>query len=147
MMNWIIPIHIVASAVAVVLMLGSFFIGTVYLVQERQLKTKKMGRFFWSLPSLLTSEQGSFRWLQFGFGILTLTILSGVILVYQFESVFNFFSVGHIILSVGVWFLYLVILARRRKSGWHGRRIILLSILGFIIILLVYLNGQVGSSL
>ena len=53
--------------------------GVLYLVQERQLKSRHTGAFFRRLPSLDLLDRVNYRSLTFGFPLLTLGIITGAI--------------------------------------------------------------------
>ena len=53
--------------------------GVLYLVQERQLKSRHTGAFFHRLPSLDLLDRINYRSLTFGFPLLTLGIITGAI--------------------------------------------------------------------
>lgn len=124
------------------MMLGAFVTGLIYLTQERQLRTKRVTRLFWILPSLLRSEQDTFRWLTIGFSLLTATVLTGGLLILQ-HSLIDIETIVHAGMAIFAWAIYAFILISRRKIEWDAPKVILLSVLGFIIIFTLFLEAHI----
>jgi len=57
----------------------AFCCGVMYLVQENQLKSKKIGAITKRLPSLQVLDDMNYQALKFGFPLLTLGIITGAI--------------------------------------------------------------------
>jgi ABC-type uncharacterized transport system permease subunit len=103
-----------------------------YLIQERQLKSKKRSRLFDRLPplssldSLITSAMG------FGFVFITLGVIVGSTWAF-IEMGTRWIVEGKIAISLFTWGLYVVMIFLRTTAGWRGRKAALmaLSVLGF----------------
>ena len=109
---------VVAGYAALVL---SFAASLLYLIQERALKSKRLGGIFSRLPALEVIEQIGFRSVLFGFPFMTLGLIAGVALARVTFSRVNFLD-PKIFLSVLMWVVYLLLLYTRWNSGWRGRR-------------------------
>jgi ABC-type uncharacterized transport system permease subunit len=109
---------VVAGYAALVL---SFAASLLYLIQERALKSKRLGGIFSRLPALEVIEQIAFRSVLFGFPFMTLGLIAGVALAQVTFSRVNFLE-PKIFLSVLMWVVYLVLLYTRWNAGWRGRR-------------------------
>ncbi len=98
--------------------------GVMYLVQERQLKTRHLHSIFYHLPPLTDLFAAIIRLLWWGFALYTLGLVSG-------------FFVGEplpwtqIICAIGVWFLYGLILQGRYLRWFAPKRVAALCIIGF----------------
>ena len=102
----------------------------MYLLQERQLRAKRPGALYYSLPALATLDRLSYRTLALGFPFLTTGLLLGVLWAgASWGSVFAFDPVA--LLSYVAWAVYAATLAGRAVGGWHGRRAAYFAILGF----------------
>jgi len=134
---WLLLSHILFAALTLLLMLGSSLLGCVFLIHEQRLKSKKLDSLSQSLPPLLLNEQKAFQWLRFGFISLTLVLITGSFLFQQMATSFPK-GIFHIVLALIAWILYAVVLNRRHK-GLHGRKILLLSFLGFLSLIGLYL--------
>jgi ABC-type uncharacterized transport system permease subunit len=93
------------------------------------------------LPALLTMEKLLFRLIGFGFMLLTLTVLSGVVFSEQLfgkavrwdhKTIFTMLS----------WVLFGVLLAGRKWRGWRGRTALSFTLVGFTTLLLAYVGSR-----
>ena len=72
-----LPIHVIFAFVGDAMFALAFAVGVMYLIQERQIKTKKIGAFYHRLPALKVLDDLSYRCLTLGFPLLTLGIITG----------------------------------------------------------------------
>jgi len=93
------------------------------------------------LPALLTMEKILFRLIAFGFVLLTLTVLSGVVFSEQlFQKAFRW---DHkTIFTLLSWGLFGLLLAGRKWQGWRGRTALSFTLAGFAILLLAYVGSR-----
>jgi len=126
------------------------FAGAImYLLQERQLKTKRPGAFYYRLPSLQTLDRLTFRTLALGFPFLTTGIILGA--VWARTSWGSVFAPDPLaFFSVVAWVIYAGTLAGRTAGGWHGRRAAYYAIVGFAALVLtlgagLFLPGMHGA--
>src|SRR5439155_1466847 len=91
------------------------FAGSImYLLQERQLKARRPGTFYYRLPSLETLDRLTFRALTLGFPFLTVGLMLGAFWTGRFHPMIAFSAVA--------WVIYAFTLASRAVAGWRGRR-------------------------
>jgi len=115
----------------------AFGIGSMYLVQEHYVKSKQLGGLFERLPSLQTLDEINYRLITFGFPMLTFAIITGALWAESaWGSYWNWDP--REVWSLMTWFIYAIILHARLAAGWRGRRAALLSILGFLTILIAF---------
>jgi ABC-type transport system involved in cytochrome c biogenesis permease subunit len=118
----IVHVMLVISGYASLLIAGGASV--FYLVQERQLKTKKLvgGPFGApSLPALMTLDSLLARTMNLGFVFTTLGVI--VIVIWAFiESGTRWISDPTILISILTWLVYLALIYLRTVSGWRGRR-------------------------
>jgi cytochrome c-type biogenesis protein CcsB len=115
----------------------AFGIGTMYLVQEHYVKSKRLGDLFDRLPSLQTLDEINYRLITLGFPLLTLAIITGALWAESaWGSYWNWDT--REVWSLITWFIYAIILHARLTAGWRGRRAALLSIIGFLTILIAF---------
>lgn len=120
----------------------------LYLIQERQVKKKKVSMLFKRLPSLETLDLIGYRAIIFGYPFLTLVIITGAIRAYQvkWQTIWD----AILIVSASVWVIYTLYLILRVWAGWRGRKAAILAILGFLGLLFIrfvvvpYLSLQHG---
>jgi cytochrome c-type biogenesis protein CcsB len=142
-------IHIALAMVGIAAFVFNFAGAIMYLLQERQLKAKRPGAFYYRLPSLQTLDRLTFRTLALGFPFLTTGLVLGALWARAaWGSTFTFDPVA--VLSFVAWLIYAGTLAGRAAAGWHGRRAAYFSIVGFAALVLtlsagLFLPGRHGS--
>ena len=114
----------------------------IYLIQERFLRKKSFGELFRRLPSLETMDAISYRCLVIGFTFLTVALLSGCVWFQQTIGHFWNWSDSKQAWSLITWIVYAALLCGRLTMGWRGRRAALLSIAGFILILITFIGAK-----
>lgn len=123
-------------AAIAILSYGAFALACVcsamYLVQERQLKSRKLNRSFLLLPSIEQLDQMTVRLVILGLVMLTTGVVGGII---------SFQSGGHaslfkMVLAGLVWVLYAGILLARYALAWWGRRVAWMSVVSFAVVLI-----------
>lgn len=112
----------------------AFFLGVMYVIQERYLKTRKLKGLFFIMPSLDTLDELNYKFLQYGFTLLTLAIISGAVWSqYTYGSYWDWKP--RQIWSVITWFLYAALLHGRLTSGWRGRTAAIFSGIAFLVLI------------
>jgi len=134
--GWIY-VHIPLMILSVAALSISCILAAMYLVQEKQLKSKSPAFFYYRLPSLEVCEEWSYRSLWFGFFTLTFGILTGMIWSKYLRGVYWSGDYKEI-WSVITWCLYAMLLHGRTISSWRGRKAAYLAILGFVFILFAF---------
>lgn len=114
-------------------------VGVMYLLQEKQLKSKSLGAMYYRLPSLEFLDMLSHRSLLVGFPLLTAGLITGSI---QAQSAWGRFLTWDPtqILSLITWVIYAGLLQARITAGWRGRKAAILSIIGFCAVLGAFLG-------
>ena len=125
-----LPIHAGVSIVAYGFLSLAFCGGLMYLLLERELKSKKFGYFFSRFPSLDALDQLNRHCITAGFVFLTLGIVTGSIWARQAWGTYWQWDPKET-WSLITWFIYLVLLHQRFTVGWRGRRAAFVAIIGF----------------
>lgn len=124
-----------AHAAIAIIAFGAFTLGAVsaymYLVQERQLKSRRPTPALLLLPAVDQLDTMVFRLLLLGFGMYSVGMIGGFVSNH---------AVGHTTLlktgwASAVWLAYAVLLALRGFGRWRGRRFAWASILVFVLTL------------
>lgn len=123
---------------------GAFLIALVaailFLVQERQLKRKWMGRLFHSLPPLNTLDRINFIAISAGFVLLTAGLLCGIWGAWSLRG--RWWSGDPKEYLTGLlWLSYLVLWIVRVRATLRGRKVALLSILGFGLVIFTFVGA------
>ncbi len=144
-----LPVHAGVAVMAYGFLALAFCGGLMYLLQERELKSKKFGFFFSRLPSLEALDQLNNHCLTVGFGFLTLGIITGSVWARQAWGTYWHWDPKET-WSLITWFLYAAQIHQRFTWGWRGRRAAVMSIIGFSAVLftlwgVTYFLGGVHS--
>jgi cytochrome c-type biogenesis protein CcsB len=132
-------IHVITCFLSYACFGCAFFIGLMYLLQERQVKRKQIGKLFERLPPLDVMDKINYNMVLFGFVLLTAGIATGSIWAQQAWG--NWWSWDpKETWSFITWLIYAAYLHARFNSGWRGRRTAILSIIGFVSVLFTYLG-------
>ncbi len=111
-------------------------VSVMYLIQERQLKSKHLGAIFHRLPSLDIMDTLSYKALTIGWPLFTLGMITGSIWANSAWGTYWSWDPKET-WSLITWVIYLVLL-HLRTIGWRGRKMAYLSILGFIFVLVSF---------
>jgi cytochrome c-type biogenesis protein CcsB len=142
-------VHIGLALVGIAAFVLNFAGALMYLLQERQLKVKRPGAFYYRLPALETLDRLTYRALALGFPFLTVGLVLGALWAgTAWGTVFTFDPLA--MLSFLAWVIYAATLAGRAAAGWRGRRAAYFSIVGFAALVLtlgagLFLPGKHGS--
>lgn len=120
---------------------GALFVacamGVLYLIQERELKTRSPRFFYYQAPSLERCDAISGRSVAVGFAFLTLAIVTGVLWNSAVRGRFWSWDAKEAS-AVTAWAIYVVLLVARHRSGWGGRRAAFLGIAGFAAVVFTF---------
>lgn len=134
-------LHIAISMLAYGLLAIAAAQSLLLLFQERQLKGHHPGGMLQALPPMQSVETLMFQLIGIGFTLLTLTLVSGV---FFSEEVFGkpFQFNHHIVLSIGGWAVFGILLLARKIQGWRGRVAASWTLTGFGLLLLAYFGTK-----
>ena len=142
-------VHIALVLIGIAAFVLNFAGAIMYVLQERQLKAKRPGAFYYRLPALETLDRLTYRTLALGFPFLTTGLILGAVWASRaWGSPFAFDPLA--LLSFVAWAIYAATLAGRAAAGLHGRRAAYFSIVGFAALVLTlgagfFLPGRHGS--
>ncbi len=114
----------------------AFIVSVMYLLQERQLKSRHLGAVFHRLPSLDIMDTLGYKALTFGWPLFTLGMITGSIWANTAWGTYWSWDPKES-WSLITWAIYLVLL-HLRTIGWRGRKMALLSIVGFLFVLISF---------
>jgi ABC-type uncharacterized transport system permease subunit len=137
----LLPFHISAAVLGTVALgLGSAA-ALMYLVLERRLRQKRFGAIYQKFPSLDVLDSLAYRCTAVGFLLFTLGLITGVFTAR--EDLVALLISGNRWLHYTIgglgWVLFGIMLQARVLAGWTGRRAAVLTILGFLCALTVFL--------
>jgi cytochrome c-type biogenesis protein CcsB len=136
--NLWLPAHVAPAFVGYAVFAVAFCLSLTYLLQERQLKSKRKGGLFRRLPSLETLDELNYRFVTLGFALFTIGLITGSFLAKQtWGALWSWEPVQ--VWSLISWLLYAVLL-HARTVGWRGRKAARLTILCFIVLAASFLS-------
>lgn len=138
--TWLFPIHTTLLIFAYAAFLIVFMASVMYLLLERDLKSKTFGAIFHRLPSLSTVNHLATVAAICGLTLLTLGMASGMLWSSR--------KYGHIwrndpkeIFALLTWLLYFLLLIYRSSADWRGRNAAWLGIAGFALVLCTFFGS------
>ncbi len=141
--GWIF-LHVVLLLAAYAGLFVSLLSSVLYLLQERQLKSKSRGAMFNWLPPLETMDQIAYKALLIGFPCITAGLLAGSLIAQ--ESVCPaYFLDPKVLLSFAMWAAYSGMIFIRRNAGLRGRRAVYFSSFVLVVVLTVWAANQFSS--
>jgi ABC-type uncharacterized transport system permease subunit len=104
--------------------------GFLYLMLYHDIKSSQFGVIYKRLPNLEVLERMSFTATVFGFVLLTIAIIVG--LIWLPRAIENFsYTDPKLFGTLAIWLIYGVGLIAKKIAGWQGKRIMVLSVFGF----------------
>jgi cytochrome c-type biogenesis protein CcsB len=140
-----LPIHIGTAFVGNGFFAVTFVAGIMYLIQESQIKKKRLGSLYSRLPSLETLDSINHYALICGFTFMTAGMITGSIYAQVALGSYWRWDPKEVCSLIG-WIFYAVLLHERLTVGWRGRRAALLSLFGFLILLLAFVGANLWLS-
>lgn len=146
-----LPVHVILAFLGNAFFALAFFLGVMYVIQDKYLKARRFKGLYFVLPSLETLDELNYKCLQYGFPLLTAAIITGAI--WSEYATGSYWEWKHRqVWSLITWFLYAALLHGRLTAGWRGRKAALLSGAAFLclissfIIINLLLGGAHGLS-
>lgn len=131
--------HILLSILAYGLLTMAVFQALLLLLQDHQLKHKHPSGLIKNFPALQTMESLLFGFLWAGWGLLSLSLLSGWLFV---DNLFAQHLAHKTILSCIAWVVFGVLLWGRHQLGWRGHKAIRWTLAGFCLLMLAYFGSK-----
>ena len=133
-----LPVHVVVSFASYASLTVAFGCAVLYLMQQRQLKSRRLWRLFAYLPPLGTLELLTYRLIEVGFVLLTLAIVVGAFGSEQAWGSYWSWEPKETAALV-TWLIYLGYFHLRNVAGWAGKHTARLAVAGFVAVLFTYL--------
>jgi ABC-type uncharacterized transport system permease subunit len=112
----------------------AFLYSVLYLFLQRELRTHRFSLLFRNLPSIMELDDMNFRASLIGLAALFVSVVLGFA---WSEISFSRVPFGDpkVMITVFTWLVYLVIYVFKTLFGWSGKRIAILSVCGFLLVL------------
>lgn len=132
--NWLIA-HVITCFLGYAAFAVSFGIAIMYLMKIGDAEGKS--RFLSQFPSVKILDQLVYQTIMHGFLFLTIGIITGAVWANSAWGSYWSWDPKET-WSLITWFIYATLIHSRMVRGWAGKRIALLSIIGFIAVLFTY---------
>ncbi len=139
-------IHVPVMFTAYASFANAFGVGLAYLVQERQIKSKKPTEMSYRLPPLEDLDRLIYRIIMLAFPVLTLGIMLGARWAYDAWGRYWGWDAKETWAFI-TWLVYLIYLHMRLVAGWRGRRTAYMSLAGFGVVIFTYVGVNYLSNL
>jgi ABC-type uncharacterized transport system permease subunit len=132
-----LAVHVGAATLGTAALGLAFALSLLYLLGEKQIKTKQPGRLFSRLPSLDLIDRAGWKLSVWGFVFLSIAIATGS-LVSKESTGASFPLQPKEGFAVLAWALLAGLIQARLVAGWRGRRVALLVVAGFLLLVGTY---------
>ncbi|OIO39853.1 MAG: hypothetical protein AUJ75_00820 [Candidatus Omnitrophica bacterium CG1_02_49_10] len=129
-------LHVAAISLSYIIFFAASLAALLYLIQDSLIKNKRAGALSNRLPSLSFLDKLNYRSIGLGFPILTISVVSGLIWAKNISGTYwPYYNLRQVYAMV-LWSIYAVVLHVRLSEKLRGRKVALLSLLAFFIIVL-----------
>ena len=122
-----LSVHIVLVLLGYASLLIMSIASLLYLIQERELKSKKPRKFYYRLPPLGTLDDLISKSMAFGFVFITLAVIAGTTWGF-IELKTRWIADPKIAISFFTWGVYLALVCLRVTAGIRGRKAAVMTI-------------------
>jgi len=122
--------HVLSALLGYAALTISAVYGFLYLMLYHDIKSREFSVIYKRLPTLEVLERMSFTATVFGFALLTVAIIVGSIWLPRVLDTSSFTD-PKLLGTFIIWLIYGAGLAGKKVVGLHGRRMVVLSMLGF----------------
>jgi ABC-type uncharacterized transport system permease subunit len=134
----LLPLHISVALLGLAAFGVAAGVALMYLLMDRQMKGKHFGVLFSRLPSLRFLDELNRLLVVWGFVALSVTLITGA-----FFAGHGFFWAwdSKEIATVVAWGIFAALLTARFFAGWQGRRVAVLTMAGFCLLLISFFTS------
>lgn len=142
----IVVLHVIVMFAAIGCLYVAGGAAIIYLIEEALLRRRRAGGVLGRLPSLGSLEKLVYHATLLGLPFLTMGMLAGIIRAEAF-AVPHWWVDPMVLLSLGAWAVYVVLLWGRSRADWVGSRIAWLAVTGLVVLFVIrfaavpYLSG------
>ncbi|MDX1570166.1 MAG: cytochrome c biogenesis protein CcsA [Xanthomonadales bacterium] len=137
--GWQMDVHIALALFGYAILTIAATQAILLAVQERTLRSHRLGGILSALPPLEAMEHLLFQLIWLGFALLTLTLITGLFFV---DNLMAQHLVHKTVLSTVGWFVFGTLLWGRWRYGWRGRMAIRMTLAGMLVLLLAYFGSK-----
>ncbi len=126
----LLGIHVAAALLGYTGISLSAVYGFLYLMLYHEIKSSRFGLIYNRLPNLEMLENMSSKAEIFGFVMLSVAIIVGMIWLPRAFDSFSYLD-PKLVGTMMIWILYAISLAAKRMLGWQGRKMMIVSLIAF----------------
>ncbi|HEY6192916.1 MAG TPA: cytochrome c biogenesis protein CcsA [Bacteroidota bacterium] len=126
----LLGVHVSSALLGYAAITISAVYGFLYLMLYHDIKSSRFGVIYQRLPNLETLERMSVTATVFGFILLTIAIVVGLIWLPRISGGVSYAD-PKLFGTMGIWLIYAIGLTAKRLKGWQGRKMMVLSMFGF----------------
>jgi ABC-type transport system involved in cytochrome c biogenesis permease subunit len=115
----------------------SFVLSLIYLVQDRVLRSRRLGSPFWRFPALDVLDRMARSSVYVGLGALILGVAMGFVWQHRLSGGYSWGD-PKVIVTLAILAVYAAYLRLSRSATWRGARAALLCAMNFVIVLFSY---------
>jgi ABC-type uncharacterized transport system permease subunit len=134
--------HIALSFVGIAAFATAAAAGCMYLVERRELKSRRFGAIFRFFPPLDTLDRVNHVAAVAGWLGLTL----GVVLAVTYSLAYRELSVLKVVWATGAWLAVSAVALGRMIGGWQARRAAIYSSISFAAVVVLYVAFRVAET-
>jgi ABC-type uncharacterized transport system permease subunit len=138
-LDWQQQLHAALALLAYATLAVAALLAVTLWVQERALRRREFHGWLRALPPLVQLESLLFRTIAVGFGLLTATLLTGVLFV---ENLFAQHLVHKTVLGILSWLAFGALLVGRRRNGWRGATAVRWTLAAMALLVLAYFGSK-----
>ena len=138
---WLLS-HIALSFIGIAAFGTAAAAGCMYLVERRELKSRRFGAIYRFFPPLATLDRVNHVAAVAGWLLLTL----GVVLAVTYSLAYRELSVLKVVWATGAWLAVSGIAIGRVVGGWQARRAAIYSSVSFAAVVLLYVAFRVAET-
>ncbi len=142
--SWL-TLHVALAFAGYALLSLASVLATTYLVQDGNLKHKRLGLVWERLPALETLDHLMGRLVGLGFLLLTGAILLGITLIRQTGGGEEWLTDPKVGATAVTWIVFAVLVHLRASSRRHGRSMAVVTIAGLACLLFAFIGVHVVS--
>jgi ABC-type transport system involved in cytochrome c biogenesis permease subunit len=115
----------------------SFVLSLIYLIQDRLLRSRRLGAAFWRFPALDVLDRMARSSVYVGLLALVAGVAMGLVWQHRLSGGY---SLGDpkVLITVAILAVYLAYLWLARNASWRGARAALLCAMNFVVVLFSY---------
>jgi len=141
---WLV-LHVATAFAAYGVFTLASVVAAAYLIQDGNLKRKRLGTVWERLPSLEALDQSMKRLVGVAFLLMTCSILLGVALVRASGGDDAWLTDPKVAATIGSWIMLAALVHLRASSDRHGRSVALLAVFGLVGLLFTFFGVHLVS--